>query len=106
MSNCVYEFTGADGKPQKIVGMAAMKAYMAETGMGLDMSSAKVTEQQEQSKAGEPTNFDSIFDAALDEAFGKEESKADLLSELRARLSNLGMRAMEAGDGAMAGSIQ
>lgn len=105
MSNCVYEFTDADGKPQKIVGMAAMKAYMAETGIGLDMSSAKVTEQQEQSKADDPANFDSIFDAALDEAFGKEESKADLLSELRARLSNLGMRAMEAGDGAMAGRI-
>lgn len=105
MSNCVYEFTGADGKPQKIIGMAAMKAYMAETGMGLDMSSVKVTEQQEQSKADEPANFDSIFDAALDEAFGKEESKADLLSELRARLSNLGMRAMDAGDGAMAGRI-
>ncbi len=105
MSNCVYEFIGADGKPQKIIGMAAMKAYMAETGMGLDMSSVKVTEPHASTKADSPADFDAIFDAALDDAFGKEESKADLLAELRSRLSNLGMRAMEAGDGAMAGRI-
>lgn len=103
MSDCVYEFTGADGQPMKIVGMAAMKAYMAQTGMGMD--GVTVTDAPtEQAPAG--MSIRDALELAIEEEFGPAESKPELRAELRRRLSALADRAQDAGDGALAGRMR